>query len=95
MSSVTASLGAQQCADALDRDLDVRRRTHFARVGIEVKQPLAGFDLAGFGKLHADNARITPCDAASADRRVEYGVRPPRHTMYPRTHHSTVTIGRT
>ena len=75
----SAALAAQQRDDALDRDLDIVRRPLFARVGIELEQPPAGFDLAGFGKLHADNAKIAPCDAASADRRVENAVPTPRH----------------
>jgi hypothetical protein len=34
---------------------------------------------------------MTPCDAASADARVEYGVPTPRHyATHPGGHHNTV-----
>ena len=83
-------LAAQQRDNALDRDFDIQRRAQFAGVGILAQQPPAGFDLARFGQLHADNAEMAPCDAASADPRVEYGVPTPRHyATLPQRHHST------
>ena len=61
ISSVTSershAAAAQQRGDALDRDLDIQGRAKFARVGIELKQPPARIDLAGLGKLHANDAR--------------------------------------
>ena len=64
----------------------------FAGVGIELEQPLAGFDLARLGQLHADDAGIAPRDAATADPRIENGVPTPRHTPpHPGGHHSTAT----
>ena len=78
-----ARLGPQQRGNSLDCFFDNRRRTHLARVGVKLEQPLAGFDLARLGKLHADQAGMAPRDAAMADRRAEYRVRPPRHTLFP------------
>jgi hypothetical protein len=74
---------AQQRDNALDRAFRVRRRARFTGVGLKLKQPLAGFDLARLRKLHADNAGVTPRDAAPANGRVKYRVRPPRHTHPP------------
>ena len=71
---------AQQGCDALDCDLDIRRRAKFARIRIELIQPPPRIDLANFRKLHANNARRPPRDAAAADRRVENSVPTPRHT---------------
>ena len=70
---------AQQRGNTLDRHFDIQRRAEFAGVGIEPKQAPAGFDLARFRQLHANNAAIAPCDAASADCRIENGVPTPRH----------------
>jgi len=39
--------------------------------GVEPEQPAAGVDLAGFGKLDANDAKRAPCNTASADRRVK------------------------
>jgi len=72
-------LAAQQRHDALDRKLDIRRRALFAGVGIELVEPLAGFDLAGLGQLDADDAGNAPGNAAAADHRVENTVPTPRH----------------
>jgi hypothetical protein len=74
------SLPAQQRDDALDGDFDIFRRPLLARVGIEQKQPPAGFDLAGFGELHADDTQRAPCDPAPANSRVKNAVPTPRHT---------------
>jgi len=68
---------AQQRFDPFDGMLDGRRRTKLTRIRIEVKQP-PRIDLARLGKLHADNARRAPYDAAAADRRIEDGVPAPR-----------------
>ena len=87
-------LAAQQRHDALDRDLDIQRRALFAGVGMELIQPPSGFDLARLGQLHADDAGMAPCDAASADHRIENAVPTPRHyATYPGRDHSTVING--
>src|ERR1019366_2520265 len=67
-----AGLAAQQRGDTLDRSLDIQGGAHLAGVGIELEQPLAGFDLARLGQLHAQNSQMAPCDAASAYARIEY-----------------------
>src|SRR6185437_5074183 len=85
-----AIAAAQQRCDSFDRDLGVQRWAKFAGVGIELEQPPPGVDFAGFGKLHANDAGWTPCDAATADPRVEYGVPKPRHTPPTPGHHNTV-----
>ena len=59
-------VAAQRRDNAFDRRFDIRRRALFARIGIKQKQPLAGFDLARFGKLHADDPGLAPGDAAPA-----------------------------
>ena len=72
--------------DAFDRDFDIQGSAHLARVGIKLEQPPPRFDLARFGKLHADHAGIAPYDAAPADAGVEYAVPTPRHDApSPRT----------
>jgi hypothetical protein len=73
------SLAAQQRHYAVDRDFDIQRRTEFAGVGILAQHSPPGFDLPRFRELHADNAAIAPCDAASADSGIENGVPTPRH----------------
>src|SRR6266851_10013778 len=89
------SFTAQQRDNAFDRKFDIERRAKLAGLGIETKQPPAGFDLARFRQLHADHAAIAPCDAASADHGVEYGVPTPRHhATNPERDHSTVINGR-
>jgi len=59
-----------------------------SRLRIEPEQPPAGLDLARLGKLHADDAKLAPRDAAAADCRVENAVSMP-HDALPRGHHST------
>jgi hypothetical protein len=68
---------AQQRRDAVDGALDVRGRAQFAGVEKQLEQPAPGFDLARFRQLHAQNAQLAPCDAASADRSIEYRVPTP------------------
>ena len=75
-----ALAAAQQRDDALDRDLDIRRRAKFAGLRIELEQPPPRVDLAGLRELHAHDAEIAPCDAAAADPRIENCVPTPRHT---------------
>ena len=70
-------LAAQQRHDAVDGALDFRGRAEFAGLGKQLEQPPPGFDLARLGQLHAQNAQLAPCDAASADRRIEYRVPTP------------------
>ena len=80
----------QQGCDALDCNLDIRGSTKFARIRIELIQPPPRIDLANLGKLHANNARRPPRDAAAADPRIENSVATPRHTpLAPRKDHST------
>ena len=74
-----AGLAAQQRRNTLDRDLGIQGGAEFAGVGILAQHPPPGFDLARFRKLHGNNPRSAPCDAASADRRIENGVPAPRH----------------
>ena len=57
--------------------LDFGGGRSFAGLGKELKQPAPGFDLARLGQLHAQDAAIAPCDAASADHRIENGVPTP------------------
>jgi len=91
-----AGFPAQQCGDAVDRDFDHRRRGEIAGVGILAQHAPPGLDLARFRKLHAENPGPAPCNAASADCRIEYAVSAPRHSVPPpRRHHSTVIDGRT
>ena len=75
MSSVdvgkVAGAAPQQHGDALDRDLDHRRRTQFARFRIKPEQPPSGVDFPRFRQLHADNPGIAPHDAATADAGVK------------------------
>src|SRR6266702_187236 len=78
-----------------DRDLGIQRWTEFAGVGILPQHAPPGFDLARLRKLHGHNAAIAPCDAASADHRIENRVSTPRHESLPRRHHSTVRKTRT
>ena len=49
-------LSAQQGDDTFDRRFDIARRPRFTGLGIKLKEPAAGFDLAGLGKLHANDA---------------------------------------
>src|SRR5690349_10377881 len=76
---------AQQRDDAFDGDFGVVRWALLARLGIEVVHPPPGFQLAGFGQLHAPNAKAAPCDAAPADCTVEDCEPVPRHfyATYP------------
>src|SRR6185437_9431095 len=74
-------LAAKQRSDPFDRRFDTGVGACFAGLGIKLKKPPAGIDLAGFGELYADDTRLTPRDAATADRRIENGVRLPQHTF--------------
>lgn len=73
------AFAAQQRRNTIDRHFDMQRGSKFAGIGIETKQAPPCFDLARFRQLHADDAAIAPCDAASADCRIENGVPTPRH----------------
>ena len=82
---------AQHSCDAFDGDFGIQRRALLVGFRIEAEQPAPGIDLARFGKLHADDAIVAPCDAASADRGVKNRVPIPRHdATQPRGDHNTV-----
>ena len=90
-----AGLAAQHRGNAFDRNFDTPRRTEFAGVRIETEQSPSCFDFPRLRQLHPENAKIAPCDAASADAGIEYCVAVPRHAASPRRDHSTVLNGRT
>jgi hypothetical protein len=76
-----AGFPAQQRRNAVDRDFGIQRGTQFAGVGILAQHAPPGLHLARFRKLNAENPGSVPCDAAPADRRIEYAVSPPRHSV--------------
>src|SRR5271170_2838611 len=51
-----ARVPTQQCDNAFDRDFDIERRARLARLGIKLKQPPSGLDLARLRQLYADYA---------------------------------------
>src|SRR5262245_26366772 len=66
-----ARLPAQERSDGVDRTAHIRRRRRFPRMRVSPRQTRAGFRLARLRQLHPRNAAGAPCDAASADIRVE------------------------
>ena len=67
-------------------------RAKFAGLGIELEQPLARVDLAGFRELHAHDPEIAPCDAAAANSGVENAcTHAPPYASNPRADHNTAT----
>ena len=73
------AFAAQQRGNTIDRRFDTGRGRKFAGIGIKAKQAPPCFDLPHFRQLHANDAAIAPCDAASADCRIENAVPTPRH----------------
>jgi hypothetical protein len=74
-----AGLAAQQRHNALDRELDHRRRTLLACLRIEPVQPPPRLDFARFRQLHADDPGIAPYDAAAPDAGVKDRVTTPHN----------------
>ncbi|HEX9534159.1 MAG TPA: hypothetical protein VF924_01685 [Stellaceae bacterium] len=61
----------EQRDDAVDRKPHFCRRRPFCGGRKPLQHALARLHIAPFGELHAEQALVTPGDAAPADRRVE------------------------
>src|SRR3569833_1102357 len=79
-----AILTAQHGNDPVNSALDLRRGPQFACFGKQPEQAPERLDLSRFRQLYSGHTCIAPCNAATADCRIENGI-PTPHDATPTT----------